>query len=308
MTALVGSYVEDFKGMAVKATQFQDATGAVIAFTSGAGSSTDNAVARYDGTAGAFQNSGILVSDTNAVTGVLSLTTTGAANTIFNSTSLDSDFTVKALTSGNAIAYDSGADTLALGKTATAVTVNGGVTFADGTTDVDIASHDGTNGLKLGGVLVTPSAAELNTLKASAKFVAATGTITVTAASHAGKVIKLDTATGSIATLPAATGSGNVYEFVVSALATSNSHKIQVANASDTMQGFIFTMDDTTDNAQAFFAVAASSDTITLNRTTTGSVTKGERIKITDFAANLFHVEGFISNTGTAATPFSAAV
>ena len=40
--------------------------------------------------------------------------------------------------------------------------VTGNVTFADGTTDVDIASHDGTNGLKLGGDLVTASATELN--------------------------------------------------------------------------------------------------------------------------------------------------
>jgi hypothetical protein len=36
------------------------------------------------------------------------------------------------------------------------------VTFADGSTDVDIASHDTSNGLKLGGTLVTATAAELN--------------------------------------------------------------------------------------------------------------------------------------------------
>jgi hypothetical protein len=35
-------------------------------------------------------------------------------------------------------------------------------TFADGAIDVDIASHDGTNGLKLGGTLVTATAANLN--------------------------------------------------------------------------------------------------------------------------------------------------
>ena len=38
----------------------------------------------------------------------------------------------------------------------------GQVTFADGAIDVDIASHDGTNGLKLGGTLVTATAANLN--------------------------------------------------------------------------------------------------------------------------------------------------
>jgi hypothetical protein len=38
----------------------------------------------------------------------------------------------------------------------------GQVTFADGAIDVNIASHDGTNGLKLGGTLVTSTAADLN--------------------------------------------------------------------------------------------------------------------------------------------------
>jgi len=40
--------------------------------------------------------------------------------------------------------------------------VTGDVVFADGSTDVDIASHDTNNGLKLGGTLVTATANELN--------------------------------------------------------------------------------------------------------------------------------------------------
>ena len=38
----------------------------------------------------------------------------------------------------------------------------GQATFADGAIDVNIASHDGSNGLKLGGTLVTATAADLN--------------------------------------------------------------------------------------------------------------------------------------------------
>jgi len=44
------------------------------------------------------------------------------------------------------------------------VSIDGDVTVADGSNDFDVASHDGTNGLKLGGTLVTSSAAELNIL------------------------------------------------------------------------------------------------------------------------------------------------
>ena len=44
---------------------------------------------------------------------------------------------------------------------------NAGVTVSDGLIDFDVASHDGTNGLKLGGTLVTATAAELNYLNGS---------------------------------------------------------------------------------------------------------------------------------------------
>lgn len=137
-------------------------------------------------------------------------------------------------------------------------------------------------------------------------YTAAGATKTLTSADY-GKTIKLDTAAGSIVTLPAATGSGGRFKFVVSVIATTNSHIVKVANASDTMQGLIFSVDDTSDNAVGFIT-GATADTITLNRTTTGSVSKGEVIEIEDFATNVWHVKGFISNTGTPATPFSATV
>jgi lipopolysaccharide export system protein LptA len=44
------------------------------------------------------------------------------------------------------------------------VSIDGDVTVSDGTNDFDVASHDGTNGLKLGGTVVTSSAANLNIL------------------------------------------------------------------------------------------------------------------------------------------------
>jgi len=46
----------------------------------------------------------------------------------------------------------------------TGLTVAGDATIADGTNDFDIASHDGSNGLKLGGVLVTADSGEINVL------------------------------------------------------------------------------------------------------------------------------------------------
>lgn len=143
-------------------------------------------------------------------------------------------------------------------------------------------------------------------------YIAADSALTMTQLAHAGKTILLDTAAGSTCTLPAATGSGLKYRFLVQVLATSNSHIIKVANATDTMQGVVAMADDTSANMQWFAAVAGTSDTITLNRTTTGSVTIGEYIEIEDVyvssTVNRYQVTGTLTNTGTAATPFSATV
>ena len=67
------------------------------------------------------------------------------------------------------IGLDDTDDDLKIGKgstlgTTTAISIdeNLNTTFADGSINVDVASHDGSNGLKLGGTLVTASATELN--------------------------------------------------------------------------------------------------------------------------------------------------
>lgn len=137
-------------------------------------------------------------------------------------------------------------------------------------------------------------------------------TLTLTAATHSslpqGGFINLNNTAGSVVTLPAASGSGNVYRFRVSVLATSNSHIVKVANASDVMQGYAIIADTDTAGAASMFMTAATSDTITLNRTTTGSVSLGEYIEVEDVATNLFQVRAYISGNGVVATPFSATV
>ena len=52
----------------------------------------------------------------------------------------------------------------ASGNVSGSLGLDGDVTIVDGSNDFDVASHDGTNGLKLGGDLVTSSATELNIL------------------------------------------------------------------------------------------------------------------------------------------------
>lgn len=141
----------------------------------------------------------------------------------------------------------------------------------------------------------------------SARMIAAGGTLAMSEASHEGKIIALDTATGSVVTLPASTGGGAVYRFLVTVTATSNSHVIKVANASDEMRGYVVQDSDTATAPNIWWA-ADNDDTITLNRTTTGLAAQGEYFEIVDAVLNHFFVRGYSQASGTEATPFSATV
>lgn len=138
--------------------------------------------------------------------------------------------------------------------------------------------------------------------------IAAGATLTLTRAAHDGKTILLDTAAGSVVTLPAAAATGARFRFQVSTTATSNSHVIEVANADDTMKGVILAMSDAVGGATVGWEAGASDDTITLNRTTTGTAKVGHFIEVEDIAENVWAVHGIIAQSGTEATPFSAAV
>ena len=57
-------------------------------------------------------------------------------------------------------------------KTLSGAILSGTTVVADGTNDFNIASHDGSNGLKLGGTLVTASAAQINGAATTGKAIA----------------------------------------------------------------------------------------------------------------------------------------
>jgi hypothetical protein len=158
------------------------------------------------------------------------------------------------------------------------------------------------------GTAITATAAELNrTADVSGRLVAAGGTLTMTEATHEGKIIALDTAAGSVVTLPTSTGGGAVYRFLVTVTATSNSHVIKVGNATDEMRGFVVQDSDTATAPNIWWA-ADNDDTITLNRTTSGLAAQGEYFEIVDATSGHFFVRGFSQASGTEVTPFSATV
>lgn len=132
-----------------------------------------------------------------------------------------------------------------------------------------------------------------------------TATLTVTEAAHANRTITLNRAAGIAVTLPAASGTGNQYRFVVGTTVTSNSTTVKVV-ADDTMTGLALVANDT-DASTSGWETAADSDTITFNGSTTGGI-KGDVVELEDIAADLWSVKILGSATGTEATPFSATV
>lgn len=128
-------------------------------------------------------------------------------------------------------------------------------------------------------------------------------TVSITDDAHAGQRVILNRAAGCTATLPAATGSGNRFEFIGAVDATGN-QVIQVTG-DDTMAGVAYLGNDTA-GASCFYT-GATSDTITLDGSTTGGL-KGWRVICDDIAADTWAVLVMSEASGTEATPFSAAV
>ena len=128
----------------------------------------------------------------------------------------------------------------------------------------------------------------------------------ISEAAHEGRTVVMGGAGAARTfTLPAASGSGARYRFVVGAVNTSN-YLIKVTG-DDTMDGSIVSLADGGDTVVGW-ETASDSDTITLNGTTTGGVSIGDFVELEDIAADQWAVRGQTTSSGTEATPFSATV
>ena len=146
------------------------------------------------------------------------------------------------------------------------------------------------------GTTLGATVAEINAVAdVSARVVSAAGpTLAVTAALHGGRIIAFDQTGGTAATLPAATGTGNVYHFVVKVKNTSSANTIVVADSTDLFQGQVINTDDDATTPVSYTANAAGDvDTISLNGTTTGGQI-GDWVEVVDIATNVYAVRGFV--------------
>lgn len=167
-----------------------------------------------------------------------------------------------------------------------------------------------TGAATVGGALSVTGLTTVGSTTIGGAVSATSDTLTVTQALHAGRVIAFGKTTGTICTLPAATGSGDVYTFVILVAATSNANIIKVANATDVMAGSLALQQDV-DSAGTLklWQAATTDDTITLaGAATTGGI-KGGLIRCTDYASGFWSCQLWTSSGGgSEATPFSATV
>ena len=150
-----------------------------------------------------------------------------------------------------------------------------GVTVADGAIDFDIASHDTSNGLKLGGTLVTATAAELNIMDG----------VTATAAEL--NLLDGGTSVGSSITLADADG------FVVNdggTMKTIPASDVKTYNPGGTAWQAVVTGATTMVSGRGYFVNTTSS---AFTMTLPASPSIGDNVSIIDYAGT------FDSNTCT---------
>jgi len=159
--------------------------------------------------------------------------------------------------------------------------------------------------IDLSGLLAT--AAEINrAAQNSTRSVQWTAAGAVTQASHDGKTLMVNNATGFATTLPAPTGSGARYRFVIQTTITSGS--MTFASTAANIFGSVTQNTDTANGTSGFqsgvIANASGITTITLDGTTKGG-RKGDWFEIYDDANGIYIIRGNLNASGTEATPFS---
>lgn len=129
-------------------------------------------------------------------------------------------------------------------------------------------------------------------------------TLTLSPTTHAGRLVTLNRAAGIAITPPAATGTGNVYTLYVGTTVTSNTITLdaKAGNASDVFKGWLQTYKATTFTP---YVADSTANLLTMDGSTTGGVA-GDYIQIIDAALHVWVIQGFTTQSGSIATPFSA--
>lgn len=136
------------------------------------------------------------------------------------------------------------------------------------------------------------------------ELVTAAGATETLTSADCGQTTLLDTDAGSVITLPAATGSGCIFRFLVTDGVGSNAHVINVVG-NDEFVGGLINIGTTADQTDAFTAAqGGDTDRISMNGTTSGGL-EGTFIVIQDVAADDWALWGTVVGTDASASPLA---
>lgn len=139
----------------------------------------------------------------------------------------------------------------------------------------------------------------------SAAPVSATATLAVTASLHAHRTVLLSAVAGFTSTLPAATGTGDKYRFVVGTALTSATYVVKAAG-SDLFKGGVHMNDagDTSPALPEFYPTASNTNTFTM-AFSIGAGKIGDWFELEDIASATWAIRGVIQSVTDPSTPLS---
>jgi hypothetical protein len=194
---------------------------------------------------------------------------------------------------------------------------------ADAGSTVTLAGTANMSGtFQIGGTTVSATAAELNasvagltataaeinrTTDISGRVVTTTATtLSLTVAAHGDRVVLVNTnsTVANTLSLPAAAGTGVKFT-VINGIAQTQGSIVVAANGTDIIKGMAMMANSSTTVNAIFALTSATSDKVTLNRTTTGGAGPGDFVEVWDVAANTWSVRVGAASVGNATTPFS---
>ena len=165
----------------------------------------------------------------------------------------------------------------------------------------------GVNNNQLSPITEAATTGQIANLALTSSAPVAAGSSLILTSANAGVTVLLNTAAGSTVTLPAATGTGIKYSFVVTTTLTSNANKILAASTADFINGIA--IGENSNTAKVFVSAPSTNHSIQMPYAGTqpsgGFV--GDYFDFQDIATNLWQVSGTYQAGTTPTTPFSSA-
>ena len=176
------------------------------------------------------------------------------------------------------------------------------------TLTADSGSTFNLNGtVGIGGTTLAATGAEINrSADASGRIVTTTATaLSLTVTEHGERIVLVNSnsTVANTFTLPLATGTGVKMTIVNNIAQTQGSVVVAANGTTNTLNGKAYIVSSTEEAAICAFT-SASSDKITMNKTTTGGL-GGDIVEAWDVATGVWLVNVTLNGNGAVATPFS---